>query len=90
VQLPSELVTTVEPLPLPVVVTALLVVPLPECTITPLPPVDLALTLPPPAVTELDSAPDGAFSPGLSSTTLQLFGLETDALLPLELLALAA
>jgi len=85
VQLPSELVTTVEPLPLPVVVTALLVLPLPECTVTPLPPVELAVTLPPPAVTVLDNVPEGGFWPGFISTTLQLFGLETDALVLLEL-----
>ena len=88
-QLPSELVTTVDPLPLPVVVTALLVLPLPECTVTPLPPVELAVTLPPPAVTELDNVPDGVLS-GLRSITLQLFGLETDALVLLELWSSAA
>ena len=79
----------VEPLPLPVVVTALLVLPLPECTVTPLPPVELAVTLPPPAVTELDSEPDG-LSPDLRSTTLQLLGLETDVLVLLELWSSAA
>ena len=57
-QLPSDVVTVVEPLPLPVVVTLLLVEPFPECTVTPLPPVDRAETWPLPAVTEEDNSPD--------------------------------
>src|SRR3954466_15211628 len=81
-QLPSEVVTIVLPLPLPVVVTALLVLPLPECMVMPLPPVELAVTLPPPAVTKLESEPDGGFSPSLSSTTLELPEFKTVGLVP--------
>src|SRR6185369_4539909 len=81
-QLPSDVVTVVWPLPLSVVVTMLLLVPLPECTVTPLPPVVDPDTWPLPAVTELDSVPDG-LSFALRSTTLQPFGLFTDALVVL-------
>jgi len=64
-------VTVVDP-PFPelLVVTELLLVPSPECTVTEFPPVVCPETFPPPAVTELVSAPDGARSPGLSWTTL--------------------
>jgi hypothetical protein len=80
VQVPSEVVTVVAPLPLPVVVTALLVLPFPECTVTPLPPVELAVTFPPPAVTVLESVPDGGFSPDFNFTTLQLPELDPETL----------
>jgi hypothetical protein len=66
-------VTVVDELPPPEldpVVTLLLAPPLPEWTVTELPPVVDPETWPPPAVTELDSVPDGGLSPGLRCTTL--------------------
>jgi len=72
VQSPFAEVTVVDP-PFPelmVVTELLLLVPSPECTVTELPPVVCPETFPPPAVTELVSAPEGGFSPGLSCTTL--------------------
>jgi len=71
VQSPFPEVTVVDP-PFPelLVVTELLLLPLPEWTVTELPPVVCPETLPPPAVTELAIAPEGARSPGLSCTTL--------------------
>jgi len=66
----TEVIVVEPPFPELLVVTELLLVPSPECTVTELPPVVLPETLPPPAVTELVIAPDGARSPGLSCTTL--------------------
>jgi hypothetical protein len=66
VQLPSADVTVVDapPLELDPVVTLLLAVPLPEWTVTELPPVVWPDTFPPPAVTELVIVPEGGCSPG--------------------------
>jgi hypothetical protein len=65
-------VTVVDlPFPLLPVVTELLEVPSPECTVTEFPPVVCPETFPPPAVTELVIDPEGARSPGLSCTILQ-------------------
>src|SRR5690349_18779849 len=72
VQLPSELVTTVCPRPpLPVVVTLDDTLPLPEFMVTEFGPVECAVTLPPPAVTELDRAPELSAWLASRSTILQ-------------------
>src|SRR6185437_43353 len=85
-QFPSDMVTVVVPLPLPVVAMLLLMLllllltlPLPECTVTPFPPEVCAVTLPFPAVTELERLPEGVCSPGFSLTTLQWSGLSADS-----------
>ena len=81
VQLPSELVTTVWLWPpLPVVVETLDdTLPPPEFMVTELPPLVWAVTLPPPAVTELDSAPSLDFAEASRSTILQFLSVCGDA-----------
>src|SRR4029079_5076248 len=72
VQLPSELVTTVCPRPpLPVVVTLDETLPSPELIVTELPPLECPVTLPPPAVTELDRVPELSAWLASRSTILQ-------------------
>src|SRR5687767_6960480 len=81
VQLPSVWVTTVwlRP-PLPVVVETLDdTLPPPEFMVTELPPLVCAVTLPPPAVTELDSVPSLDWVEASRSTILQFLSLWADA-----------
>ena len=81
VQLPSEFVTTVwlRP-PLPVVVDTLdETLPPPEFMVTELPPLECADTLPPPAVTDVDSAPSLDFADASRSTILQFLSFCADA-----------
>jgi hypothetical protein len=67
---------------LPLVLDDMLVaptLPLPLCTLMPLPTVLCAETLPLPACTEVD-IPLGGFSPGIKCTTLHPFELDADEL----------
>jgi hypothetical protein len=84
VQLPVPAPTTTLELPDPDVdvVTLLLVRPSPAWTVTEFGPLLVALVRPLPAVTELETAPDGGLSPGRSCTTLQFLSDVTTDVLP--------